>query len=178
MKAHMQCVAKGLERSFPLPPSHNLPTCNNTRAAFPKPLGFQLGSRTPLFFKGMNFNLWVWTNTSPYDTKAIALDASGCAERRSQASPRRLKRCCPNWLPAARDPPAGPKSKDLNLAVPLHHSYPHSLWEEAGKALETRMQIQVGFLKLSAHSAPSPRFFVTIYQGALSEPLRAGPPGA
>jgi hypothetical protein len=37
-----------------------------------------------------------------------ALDANGCTERGSQASPRRLKRRSPTWLPAARDPPTGP----------------------------------------------------------------------
>ena len=46
-----------------------------------------------------------------------ALDASGCAERGSHASSRRLKRRYPTWLPVARDPPAGPVGRSELVAT-------------------------------------------------------------
>ena len=51
-----------------------------------------------------------------------ALDASGCAERGSQASPRRLNRRNPSWLPVARDPPAGPVGRSELSSSPSSFS--------------------------------------------------------
>ena len=51
-----------------------------------------------------------------------ALDASGCAERGSQAPSRRLKRRYPTWLPVARDPPAGPVGRSKLSSSPSSFS--------------------------------------------------------
>ena len=51
-----------------------------------------------------------------------ALDASGCAERGSQAPSRRLKRRYPTWLPVARDPPAGPVGRSELSSSPSSFS--------------------------------------------------------
>jgi hypothetical protein len=51
-----------------------------------------------------------------------ALDASGCAERGSQDSSRRLNRRYPTWLPVARDPPAGPVGRSELSSSPSSFS--------------------------------------------------------